>query len=105
MSEALRATGRDIVFSLSNRADFDKADEPIDLYVKELDDGSKAVGFFNRSAKDDSGRFSKLAAIGVNGKEQARDLWRQKDLPPANGFIDLAVPADGVLLVKLTPLR
>jgi len=77
-------------------------DGPIDVFVKDLEDGSKAVGFFNRSGQNYSGRFNKLPAIGAGGKEQVRDLWRQKDLPAANGFIDISVPADGVLLLRLT---
>jgi alpha-galactosidase len=80
-------------------------DGPIDVFVKDLEDGSKAVGFFNRSAQDYAGRFTKLGALGVDGAEQVRDLWRQKDLPAANGFIDISVPADGVLLLRFSRAR
>jgi alpha-galactosidase len=80
-------------------------DGAIDVFVKELEDGSKAVGFFNRSGMNYSGRFTKLAAIGMGGKQQVRDLWRQKDLPEANGVIDINVPSDGVLLLRITPVH
>jgi len=73
--------------------------------VKDLEDGSKAVGFFNRSGRDYAGRFTKLAAIGVGGTEQVRDLWRQKSLPETNGSITINVPADGVLLLRFTAAR
>ena len=77
------------------------SDGPIDVYVKDLEDGSKAVGFFNRSAQNYSGRFNKLPTIGLGGRQQVRDLWRQKDLPvDQKGFVNIIVPADGVLLLK-----
>jgi alpha-galactosidase len=81
------------------------ADGPIDVFVKDLEDGSKAVGFFNRSGTNYSGRFTKLAAIGMGGKQQVRDLWRQTDLPEANGAIDINVHSSGVLLLRFTPVQ
>ena len=75
---------------------------PIDVYVKDLEDGSKAVGFFNRSRENYSGSFNKLKAIGIRGKQQVRDLWRQTDLPQSNGKIEIHVPGDGVLLLRIT---
>lgn len=77
-------------------------DGPIDVYVKELEDGSRAVGFFNRSPEPYSGTFTKLRPIGITGKHNVRDLWRQQDLPDCENKISIAVPADGVLLLRFT---
>ena len=80
-------------------------DGPIDVYTKELEDGSKAVGFFNRSPQAYSGTFAGLGGIGLGGRVQVRDLWRQKDLPEAKGSIEIAVPGDGVLLLRFTHVK
>jgi alpha-galactosidase len=49
------------------------------LVVKDLEDGSKALGLFNR------GRLSppvtaSWALLGLKEKQSVRDLWREKDL-------------------------
>ena len=77
-------------------------DGPIDVYVKELEDGAKAIGFFNRSAQPYTGTFTKLRRIGIKGKQTVRDLWRQQDLPDCENKIPIAVPADGVPLLRFT---
>jgi alpha-galactosidase len=75
----------------------------IDVYAKPLEDGSKALGFFNRGDTAAQTDFDKLPHIGCEGRQHVRDLWRQRDLPDANGSLPVAVPAHGVLLLKLTP--
>ncbi len=70
------------------------------LMVKDLEDGSKAVGLFNR------GEFKqKVTApwtvLGVPGPQKARDLWRQEDLGIFQREFSAEVPRHGVVLVKL----
>ena len=43
--------------------------------------------------------------LGLSGQQQVRDLWRQKDLPVADGKFSGTVPRHGVLLVKLRPIK
>jgi alpha-galactosidase len=74
----------------------------IDIYRKDLEDGSHAVGFFNRGDREQTAMFNKLARIGVPGRQHVRDLWRQRDLPEANGSVTITVPAHGVVLLKFT---
>jgi alpha-galactosidase len=73
----------------------------VDVYVKPLDDGSKAVGFFNRDDGPVKTRFNKFRTIGLSDAQDVRDLWRQKDLGRTDGFLDLDLPAHGVLLTKM----
>jgi alpha-galactosidase len=75
----------------------------VDMYVKELDDGGKALAFFNRGDSTRSGTFDKLDWIGFPGRQNVRDLWQQKDLGVVERHMDYSVPAHGVLLLKLTP--
>ena len=51
----------------------------LSVWIKDLEDGSKAVGLFNLgdSEQDVSARW---ADMGLSGKWQVRDLWRYKDL-------------------------
>ena len=80
----------------------------VKMYVKKLEDGSYAVGFCNfgqEIAKIDYSDFSKL---GIKGRLQVRDLWRQKDIAVVNNDtnkLPLQIPAHGVLLYKFSPLR
>lgn len=72
------------------------------IMVKELEDGAKAVGLFNR------GEFpAKVAApwpvMGLSGPQAARDLWRQLDLGVFHNEFRTEVPRHGVILVRLTP--
>lgn len=69
------------------------------LMVKNLEDGSKAVGLCNRGevAAQISAKWSDL---DVAGRQTLRDLWRQRDL---GDFIDeftVIVPRHGVTLLR-----
>jgi len=74
----------------------------IDVFIKPLEDGSSAVGFFNRGKTSEKVIFNKFSRIGFGeGKLIARDLWRQKDLPDIETNLPLDIPAHGVLLLKI----
>ena len=77
----------------------------IDVFKKELEDGGVALGFFNRGAASESQEFNKLSKIGLGGRQQVRDLWRQQDLKEVQGKIALTVPAHGVVLLKFTAVK
>jgi alpha-galactosidase len=75
----------------------------LDVFAKELEDGSKALGFFNRGDKQQKFLFNKLSHVGIAGKQHVRDLWRQKDLPDATGVVEVTVGPHGVVLLKFSP--
>ena len=56
------------------------------LFVKDMEDGSKAVGLCNRGevAIEVTAKWSDL---GLKGKQRVRDLWRQKDLGDVRRFL------------------
>ena len=70
------------------------------VLVKDLEDGSKAVGLFNLGDAESTVSVA-WGDLGLTGKQQVRDLWRQKDLPASDGKLAAQVPRHGVLLVKL----
>jgi alpha-galactosidase len=76
----------------------------LEVWAKDLEDGSKAVGLFNRG-EDESGMTLKWSDLGVSGPQQVRDLWRQQDLGKFTGEFHATIPRHGVVLVKFTPAR
>lgn len=72
------------------------------LMVKDLADGSKAVGFCNQGET-----FAHVTAawsqLGLKGKQIVRDLWRQQDLGAFTGEFASDVSRHGVVLVCVKP--
>jgi alpha-galactosidase len=71
----------------------------IEIWVKNLKDGSKAIGLFNRSAAEASAALNWKDA-GLDGKQRLRDLWLHKDLGTFNGTFSTTVPSHGVVLLR-----
>ncbi len=86
----------------------------VQIWVKQLVDGSKAIGIFNvgkSSRTSPADYFDWEAAptahvhvtaseIGMHGTLAVRDLWRQKDIGTFGEGFDVDVPAHGVVLVR-----
>ena len=72
----------------------------LEIWVKELEDGSKAVGLFNRNStsKAINANWDLLA---LNGKQIVRDAWRQKDEGVFSDSFSAVVPAHGVKLITI----
>ena len=71
------------------------------VLVKELEDGSKAVGLFNLGEQPATLSVS-WAELGISGKQEVRDLWRQKDLGKFTKQFQTEVPRHGVMMVRLS---
>lgn len=84
------------------------------IWMKEMEDGSKAVGLFYPGGEkmtpadyfqwNDEPQKAKIILngdeIGVRGKFSVRDVWRQKDLGVFENRFEAEVPYHGVLLLK-----
>jgi alpha-galactosidase len=74
------------------------------VLVKDLEDGSKAVGLFNLEEQP-----AKLAVtwneLGLADRLRVRDVWRQKDLGKYRQQYEIEVPRHGVALVQVSPAR
>lgn len=79
-------------------------DEDAFLMVKDLEDGAKAVGLFNRGELETS-VTAKWADLGVTGKQNLRDLWRQKDLGGFENEFKANVPRHGVIMLRVEAAR
>ncbi len=77
-------------------------DGSLEIWAKDLEDGSKAVGLFNRG-EDTAKATVKWSELGVSGQQSVRDLWRQQNLGKFPDQFQTEVPRHGVVLVKITP--
>lgn len=87
----------------------------LEVWAKDLADGSKAVGIFYTGASSDDPlemfaweeRIDSKSVIlnwediGLEGTHQVRDLWRQKDLGEFKNQFKTEVPYHGVKLIKV----
>ncbi len=89
-----------------------------EIWVREMEDGSKAVGLFYPANEfsDPAGYFGwdgdgpveisvTAAELGFGGKLRVRDLWRQKDLETPSGGFTATVPHHGVVLVRVWEVK
>ncbi len=76
----------------------------IEVWTKELEDGSVAAGIFNRG--EEQAKVSvKLADLNLKGKFAVRDLWRQKNTGSIDKEYKCLIPRHGAVLIKLTKLK
>ena len=73
-----------------------------EVWVRELKDGNRAAGLFNRTENATEVTLNWNEA-SLSGKWIARDLWQHKNLGSFDRKLTLQVPAHGALLLKLTP--
>jgi alpha-galactosidase len=75
-----------------------------EVWAKDMVDGSKAVGLFNRGFRE-APVTANWSDLGLTGKQKVRDLWRQKDLGDFTGSFTAPVPRHGVVLVRIWPVK
>ncbi len=74
---------------------------PLEVWTRELEDGGKAVGLFNRG-EGTVEVGATWADLGISGRQTVRDLWRQKDLGLFEGRYAAPVGRHGVALVRVS---
>jgi alpha-galactosidase len=75
-------------------------DGETEVWAKDLADGSKAAGLFNRG-EGAAEVTVKWTDLGLTGKRQVRDLWRQKNAGKFADSFTTTVPRHGVCLVRI----
>jgi alpha-galactosidase len=76
---------------------------PLEVWMKPLNDGSRAVGLFNREL----GTMALTAYfrdVGVGEDARVRDLWAGKDLGDFHDKYTANVPGHGVILIRVKPV-
>ena len=77
---------------------------PLQVWAKDLEDGSRAVGLFNVGELESTVTV-KWSDLGVAGQCNVRDLWRQKDLGACADSFSVPVAHHGVVFVKISPAK
>jgi hypothetical protein len=70
------------------------------VWVRDLKDGSRAVGLVNRGNTEAIITLD-WSAAGLSGKQSARDLWQHKDLGSFENQLVLSVPKHGAVFLQL----
>lgn len=79
-------------------------DGDCEVWVRELEDGSKAVGLFNRG-EGLAVVTASWADIGIEGPRKVRDLWRRKDVGVFDGSFTAYVARHGVVMIGVGPVQ
>jgi alpha-galactosidase len=87
---------------LANQARPVAKERDTEVWVKTMEDGSKAVGLFNRWFEKRT-VTAKWTDLDVQGSQRIRDLWRQKDLGTFQDQFQAEVPAHGVVMLRMWP--
>lgn len=70
------------------------------VWMKEMEDGSCAIGIFNLDNKFQTISVSN-SDLGIDSRSEVRDLWRQKDLGIFGFSFSTKVPPHGVTLIRV----
>ena len=73
---------------------------PLEIWMKPLQDGSSAVGLFNRGYTASEMRLP-LSLVGIRGKAAVRDLWTHRDLGQHSGEFNATVAPHGVVMLGI----
>jgi alpha-galactosidase len=76
------------------------AEGPLEVWMRPLADGSKAVGLFNRGRSGMTMRVL-FADAGFRGSVAVRDVWEHKDLGTMRDSFEIFVPKHQSILVVL----
>ena len=83
-------------------------DGDLRVYMKNLEDGGRAIGFFNVGSTPMNLNFKDFSKLGLTGRQHVRDLWRQQDLAEIDSTQDsmaVNIPVHGVMLYKFTAVN
>ena len=74
----------------------------LEVWAKDMEDGSKAVGLFNRGGAK-AVVTARWKDLGISGPQKVRDLWRQKEMGVFSDDYHAEIPSHGCVLVRLRP--
>lgn len=77
-------------------------DGDLQVWVKDMEDGSKAIGLFNLGPSVMQAAVP-WKTLHIEQPQRVRDLWRQRDLPNIGDQIQTEIPSHGVMLMRAWP--
>jgi alpha-galactosidase len=98
-------TNRDVIAvdqdPAGRQGDRVSAEGPIEVWVRPLADGAKAVGIFNRHPRAMPYKVN-LRKMGLRYGATARDLWQGKNLADTRSPYVTTIPGHGVLFLRIS---
>jgi alpha-galactosidase len=98
-------TNRDVIAvdqdAAGKQGDRASAEGPIEVWVRPLADGSKAVGIFNRHQLPLTAHID-FRSLGFAHGAKARDLWLGKELGAIGPEYSVEIPSHGVVFLKVS---
>ncbi len=73
---------------------------PLEIWMKPLADGSRAVGMFNRGTWEAT-MTVRFEQLGIGESASLRDLWAHRDLGEFHSSYEAKVPRHGVVLLRV----
>ena len=73
--------------------------EGLEVWIRDVSNGAKIIGLFNRSAFPAAVTLNWNEA-GLNGKENLRNVWEHKDLGAFDAAFPCQVPSHGAVLLR-----
>jgi alpha-galactosidase len=98
-NDEVLAVNQDILGKQARRV---SQNENLEVWAKEMEDGSIAVGLFNRGEVEKNA-VANYSELGITGKQIVRDLWLQKDIGEFENQFSAPVGRHGVVLVQMRP--
>jgi alpha-galactosidase len=95
------AVNQDVLGKAASRR---MSDGWVEVWARPLEDGSIAVGLFNRGPEAATVTAS-WKDLGLTGAHPVRDIWLQKDLARATNEFTASVPRHGVVFVKIGTVK
>ena len=78
-----------------------KKTDDYEIWTRNLEDGSIAIGLFNKTDKPLYVPVS-LKDLNISGKQAMRDLWTQTDLGKVSGHFEMKTQPHGARLIKIS---
>jgi alpha-galactosidase len=75
-------------------------DGDLEVWIRNMEDGSHAVGLFNRG-ENETNVIANWSDLGITGNQKVRDLWRQKDMGILKDKFTVSVGRHGVVMLRL----
>jgi hypothetical protein len=85
---------------LGKQATQARSNESYEVWIKDLEDGSKALGLFNLTQQVLNVPVD-LNGLKLKGRWNMRDLWRQTDLGQVEQHFEMNVMPHGAMLIKI----
>lgn len=77
-------------------------DDRRQVWARQREDGSRAIGLFNLSRTPDKVAIT-WVQLGLKGPQRIRDVWRQQDIGMSEEGYTVELPRHGAIMIRVWP--